>query len=145
MFFLVLPVYWGYPLSPPRFALPGVVDLVAAHDPLGSSGGHGANTLSAMPSMHVAVSAWCAWAVWSTLRTSHPRLALLPWLFPVAMTAVVLTTGNHYVLDVVGSAVLLVASVAAARLWGQRVDRRLDLIAAGAATPPRRPALPPRP
>ncbi|CCH76604.1 hypothetical protein BN12_1350015 [Nostocoides japonicum T1-X7] len=33
------------------------------------------------------------------------------------MAAVVITTGNHYVLDVVGSAVLLTVSVGTARAW----------------------------
>jgi hypothetical protein len=77
-----------------------------------------------MPSVHVALSAWCAYAVWSALRTSHARLALLAWLFPLAMTAVVFATANHYVLDVVGSAVLLIASIAAASAWGRVAEHR---------------------
>jgi hypothetical protein len=31
-------------------------------------------------------------------------------------------TGNHYVLDVVGSALLLFASIAVARVWGRLVE-----------------------
>jgi hypothetical protein len=124
---LILPVYWALPMSPPRFALPGIVDIVADHDLLGSHAsratGNGQNHYSAMPSLHVAWSAWCAYAVWSALRGSHPRLALLWWAFPLGMAAVVLTTGNHYVLDVVGSAVLLVVSIAAGSVWG-RLARR---------------------
>ncbi|MGY4642301.1 phosphatase PAP2 family protein [Cellulomonas sp. URHB0016] len=142
MFFLVLPVYWAVPLSPPRFALAGTVDVVAERDPRGSHAlpaGADGQSYTAMPSMHVGLSAWCAWAVWSVLRDSHPRLALLPWLFPLTMTAVVLTTANHYVLDVVGSAVLLVTSVAAATVWGQHVGPRSELSAAAAPSPARRP------
>jgi len=129
MIALVLPVFWALPMAPPRFALPGVVDVVAEHDVLGSNAsrdtGSGANLYSAMPSLHVGWAAWCAYAVWSGLRASHPRAALSAWLFPLVMAADVLTTGNHYVLDVVGSAVLLGVSVAAARAWGHLAERRL--------------------
>jgi hypothetical protein len=54
----------------------------------------------------------------------HPRGALLVWVFPVVMVADVFATGNHYVLDVVGSGLLLVASIAVARGWGRLVGRR---------------------
>ncbi|KAA2261051.1 phosphatase PAP2 family protein [Solihabitans fulvus] len=120
MSLLVLPVFWAVPMSPPRFALPGIVDIVAEHDLWGRHDtrdlGNGQNNFSAMPSMHVGWSLWCAYAVWSALRAAHPRAALLAWLFPLVMTAVVITTGNHYVLDVVGSAVLLALAVGVSRL-----------------------------
>jgi hypothetical protein len=123
----VLPVFWALPMSPPRFALPGVVDIVAEHDILGSHAsrdmGNGQNHYSAMPSLHVGWSLWAAYALWSALRAAHPRLALLAWIFPLVMAADVLITGNHYVLDVAGSAVLLAVSIAAASLWGRLVDR----------------------
>ncbi|GLY66512.1 inositol phosphorylceramide synthase [Amycolatopsis taiwanensis] len=125
---LVLPVFWVLPMSPPRLALPGVVDIIAEHDLLG---GHaspgiesGQNVYSAMPSMHVGWSLWCAYAAWCALRAAHPRLALLAWIFPLGMTAVVLTTGNHYVLDLAGSAVLLIVSIAVASVWGHLAGRR---------------------
>jgi hypothetical protein len=112
---LALLVYWALPMSPPRFALPGVVDVIAEHDLLGGHAFREANSYSAMPSLHVGWSAWAAYAVWYALRRDHPRGALLAWMWPMVMVAVVLVTGNHFVLDVVGSAVLLVASVAIAR------------------------------
>lgn len=118
---LVLPIWWVLPMSPPRFALDGIVDIIGENDLLGSTASttldNGQNHFSAMPSMHVALAAWCAYAVWSALRGSHPRAALLAWLFPLLMVAVVIVTGNHYVLDVAGSAVLLAVAVAAARAW----------------------------
>ncbi|MCK2215650.1 phosphatase PAP2 family protein [Actinomadura sp. ATCC 31491] len=126
MLLLVLPVYWAVPMSPPRFALPGVVDILAGHDPFGAHTGQtaGASVYSAMPSMHVGWSLWCAFAAWCALRGSHPRLAWLPWLFPLGMVAVVLATGNHYVLDIAGSLVLLAAAIAAATAWGRLAGRR---------------------
>lgn len=130
MVVLVLPVYWAVPMSPPRFALPGVVDIIAEHDILGGHASQeiddGQTVYSAMPSMHVGWSLWCAYAVWCALRVSHPRPALLSWLFPLGMVAVVLTTGNHYVLDIVGSVVLLIVSIAVAGAWGRLAERRRD-------------------
>ena len=54
----------------------------------------------------------------------HPRVALIVWLFPLVMAAVVITTGNHYVLDVAGSVALLTVSIAAAAAWGRYRRRR---------------------
>lgn len=115
---LALLTFWLLPMSPPRFAMPGIVDVVAEHDPVSGSASrdlsNGQNHFSAFPSLHVGWSAVCAYAAWLVLHRRHPRLALLPWLFPAVMVAVVITTGNHYVLDVVGSAALLAIGVAAA-------------------------------
>jgi hypothetical protein len=126
MMVLVLPVYWAVPMSPPRFALPGAVDIVARYDILGlafqqswTSPSH----YTAMPSLHVGWSLWCAYAVWSALRDPHPRLALLSWLFPLLMAADVVATANHYVLDVAGSIALLAGSVLAASMWGRVAAR----------------------
>lgn len=127
MMALILPVYWAVPESPPRFALPGVIDIVAKYDILGHASretGNGQNHYSAMPSLHVGLSLWCAYAVWSVLRARHPRLALLSWMFPLLMAADVLTTGNHYVLDVAGSIVLLAVSIAVTSMWGRRAEHR---------------------
>ncbi|HWO64504.1 MAG TPA: phosphatase PAP2 family protein [Umezawaea sp.] len=127
MMVLVLPVYWAVPMSPPRFALPGAVDVVAAYDIVGRAA-HEAwvhpTHHTAMPSMHVGWSLWCAYAVWSALRRTRPRPALLAWSFPLLMIAVVLGTANHFVLDIAGSVVLLAVSVVAASLWGRLVARR---------------------
>lgn len=126
MMVLVLPVYWAVPMSPPRFALPGAVDIVAEYDILGQAAQESWTSPShhtAMPSLHVGWSLWCAYAVWSALRGTHPRLALLSWLFPLLMTADVLATGNHYVLDVTGSITLLAVSILAASMWGRLAAR----------------------
>ncbi|MET8850722.1 phosphatase PAP2 family protein [Amycolatopsis sp. NPDC004625] len=124
MMVLVLPVYWAVPMAPPRFALPGAVDVVARYDLFGQDSWTHPTHHTAMPSMHVGWSLWCAYAVWTVLRETHPRLAPVPWLFPLLMVADVLATANHYVLDVVGSVVLLAVSVAAAAAWGRLVAGR---------------------
>lgn len=135
---LALLVFWLVPMSPPRFALAGIVDIVAEHDLVGDGASrdltNGQNHFSAMPSLHVGWSALCAYAAWLALRGKHPRLALLAWLFPVVMVAVVITTGNHYVLDVAGSAVLLTISNAAAAAWDR--CRRARRVRSQTQTPP---------
>jgi membrane-associated phospholipid phosphatase len=135
---LVLPVYWAVPMSPPRFALPGVVDIVARYDIVGPASRQSwthPSHLTAMPSLHVGWSLWCAYAVWSALRGTHPRLALSSWLFPLLMAATVLATGNHYVLDVVGSIMLMTCSVLAASAWGHLAcQRRAPAAEAGLRT-----------
>jgi membrane-associated phospholipid phosphatase len=109
MMLLDLLLVWLFPAAPPRLAQPGIVDHMAVHDILFSAGTRaprpGVNVFAAMPSMHVAWTTWCAYAVYSTVR-SH-----VVWLFPLATALVVLVTGHHYVLDVVGG-VTLVAVVA---------------------------------
>ena len=61
--------------------------------------------------------------MWCALRVTHPRLALLSWVFPLLMTADVFATGNHYVLDVAGSVVLFAAAVVVASVWGRLAER----------------------
>lgn len=119
MMAIVLLVYWAVPMSPPRFALPGAVDIVARYDILDQESWTHPTHYTAMPSMHVGWSLWCAYAAWSALRGTRPRLALVPWLFPLLMIADVLGTGNHYVLDIAGSITLLAFAVLAASLWGR--------------------------
>jgi PAP2 superfamily len=121
MALMALLAFWLVPMSPPRFDLAGVVDIVAAHDPVAGGASrdltNGQNHFSAMPSLHVGLSAFSSYAAWLALRGRHPRLVLLAWQFPIIMIAVVITTGNHYVLDVAGSVVLLTISIASAASW----------------------------
>ncbi|TKK90805.1 phosphatase PAP2 family protein [Herbidospora galbida] len=99
---LALVVFFTIPMSPPRFALPGVVDIV---------GSRGENLYSAFPSLHFGWSLWAAYAVWA----ARPRLAVLAWAFPVGMAVVVVVTGNHYVLDLVASVALLATAIGVRR------------------------------
>ena len=102
---------WLFPVSPPRFAQPGIVDYIAGADILGGAAASvprpGVNLLAAMPSMHVAWTTWCAAAAWSVLRRPCRQVAVLVWIFPALTALVVLATGNHYVLDVVAGVVLV--------------------------------------
>lgn len=128
---IALLVYWAVPMSPPRFALPGIVDVVASTDILGwraVGSDRGGNQYSAMPSMHVGWSAWAAYALWSALRDSHPHTRWAAWLFPALMVGAVIGTGNHYVLDVVGSAVALGTAILAVTAWERWARQRAGVL-----------------
>jgi PAP2 superfamily len=102
--------YWLLPTAPPRFALSGTVDTVAAHPVLFADNGSVTglvNLYAAMPSLHVAWAVWVALTV--TRLSTAPRRALV-WLHPALTTLVVLATANHYLIDAVAGAVLAAAA-----------------------------------
>ena len=63
------------------------------------------NQYAAMPSLHFAWAAWCAMAIWSMTRNRWGRL--LAVLYPVATFFAIIITANHFWLDAVGGAVVL--------------------------------------
>src|SRR5450756_449483 len=106
MTLMALVCYWLYPLAPPRlmtgggyidtgrvFTLWGVTpsdDLVAL-----------SNQYAAMPSMHVGWALWCGVAV--VMLAQRRVVRVLGALYPVLTLAVVVVTGNHFVLDAVAA------------------------------------------
>lgn len=106
-----LTVFLLFPVAPPRL-LPGggFVDVVSDAG-LGTShsGPIHADQYGAMPSLHV------AWAVWSTivvLRLLAGRTGRqLCWLYPLVVTAVVIVTANHYLLDAAAGALVALAAL----------------------------------
>ena len=116
-----------YPTTPPRLlAGAGYVDTVQRHGTWGSWGtgliSSIANQHAAMPSLHVA---WATWVAVALIRERVPW-----WLRRVAVlhvgttTAVIVMTGNHWILDAVAG-VLLVGGVELARLGLLRVRVRV--------------------
>jgi hypothetical protein len=103
-----LTVFLLLPVAPPRL-LPGYgfVDAVAL---AGFGTTHGgpvhADQYGALPSLHLAWAVWVAVVAMRMLpRTWHRWLC---WAYPLLITAVVVVTGNHYLLDAVaGTAVAL--------------------------------------
>lgn len=108
------------PVMPPRM-LPGFVDTVATGGTVGSWGSPlvaGANQLAAMPSLHMA---WALWVSVMLARMSHRGWLQVASAIHVAVTLyVVLATANHYVLDVLGAAVVVGVAVAATEWWDRR-------------------------
>ena len=139
-------VFWTWPAAPPRFAVPGMTDVLDRYHILGSGDAHGPDNLvnlyAAMPSLHVAWAAWCATAVVIATRSRWRRLV---WLYPAATTFVVLASANHFVLD--AAAGLAITTLG---LLATRATTRPDAAglvpgcavptAASAAAPARQPA-----
>lgn len=115
--FGALPIFWAYPVAPPRLAEHGMTDILVTHNVLGA--GHAAQTggmvnlYAAMPSLHV------GWAVWAavTMAAAYPgrRWRALFALYPLATAAVVIGTANHYLLDCLAGALVVVSAVWLAR------------------------------
>jgi uncharacterized membrane protein YbhN (UPF0104 family) len=109
-------VFWAWPAAPPRFAVPGVADVLVRYRILGAGDAHGPDSLvnlyAAMPSLHVAWAAWCAVAIVAATRGRWRHLA---WLYPAATTVVVLATANHFVLDAAAGLAVTTLGLLAAR------------------------------
>jgi hypothetical protein len=110
-----LAIFWLLPVAPPRL-LPGsgFVDVVAnsgtwgAWETGGSTLAEHANHFASLPSLHVAYAVWVLRTVlvassstlWRTLAAVHVGVTV----------AIVVITGNHYLLDVLAGAALAEAS-----------------------------------
>jgi hypothetical protein len=109
-------VFWTWPVAPPRFAVPGMTDVLDRYRILGAGDAHGPDSLvnlyAAMPSLHVAWAAWCAAAVVIATRGRWRHLA---WLYPAATAFVVLATANHFVLDAAAGLVITALGLLATR------------------------------
>ena len=113
-------VFWLYPMAPPRLLDPKTfVDVVASSHAFGSwhSGtlATAANQFAAMPSLHIAWAAWSSLALWRILRGM--RWAALVWVYPAITSVAVLSTGNHYVLDVLAGFLTFVVAVFIGDRW----------------------------
>ena len=123
-------VFWTWPAAPPRFAVPGMTDVLVRYHILGSGDPHGpdglVNLYAAMPSLHVAWAAWCAAAVVIATRGRWRHLA---WLYPAATAFVVLASANHFVLDVAAGLAVMTLGLLAARGTSAAGWRRVRLLA----------------
>ena len=110
-------VFWTWPVAPPRFAVPGMADILVRYRILGAGSPHGPDSLvnlyAAMPSLHVAWAAWCAAALVAATRGRWRHLA---WLYPAATTFVVLATANHFLADAAAGLAVTVLGLLAARV-----------------------------
>ncbi|MDE9366854.1 phosphatase PAP2 family protein [Luteipulveratus sp. YIM 133132] len=124
---LSLPVFWLYAVAPPRFAMHGIVDVIATRDILGGAtsrdSGTAANLYAAMPSLHMAWASWCALAIWWCVRRSHRRVAHLAWAFPGVTALDVVATGNHYVVDVLAGVALMLVGLVVVMVWSLSTGR----------------------
>src|SRR5262245_17299175 len=109
-------VFWTWPAAPPRFAVPGMTDVLDRYRILGAGRPHGPDSLvnlyAAMPSLHVAWAAWCAAAIVTATRGRWRHLA---WLYPAATTLDVLATANHFLADAAAGLAVTALGLLAAR------------------------------
>ena len=121
--------FWLLPTAPPRLLDAGAfLDTMAVFSNWGwwgeaASAPRGleglSNQYAALPSLHV------GWALWSALQvranTNSRVLRRWAWTYPALIALVVMATANHYLLDAVaGAAVVLVGHHVAGRLAARR-------------------------
>ena len=128
---LGLVVFWLMPVAPPRL-LAGFVDSGAVTGIAEHTAHVSPDLYAAMPSLHV------AWATWVVLQVGPAvRSELVRWVVVThaAITvAVVVTTANHFVLDVIaGAATAMLATWLAAVPAISRTPREEPVRAAAAA------------
>jgi hypothetical protein len=123
---LAFVVFWRFPVAPPRM-LPGFVDVVSTTHAIGSwhtgALASAANELAAMPSLHIAWAVWCTVVVWRI--SARAWLRGLAVIYPFVTAFAVLSTGNHYVLDLLGGLVTIALSLLIVRVFEARARRAL--------------------
>lgn len=136
-----LPFFWLFPVAPPRFAQPGVVDVLAVHDILGGAGAGAragdslVNLYAATPSLHVAWACWTAFAIHLALQADHPRSARWAWGYAVLASVDVVATGNHYLVDVLAGALLFAVVLFVVAVLPARRRRRGARVLLGQSSP----------
>lgn len=116
-----LVVFYVYPTAPPRMLNNyGFVDPLELHHLVAAGGSQPGsytyNPYAAMPSLHVAYALVVALGFFLAERSRRRYLAPL---YPLAMAATVLISGNHWVLDVLGAAATVALSATLLSLWSR--------------------------
>ncbi|MFH9039367.1 bifunctional glycosyltransferase 87/phosphatase PAP2 family protein [Streptomyces sp. NPDC017966] len=107
---LALVGFWLYPLAPPRL-MPdlGIIDTVHGvqdfSQPDYGTLTHLTNQYAAMPSLHFGWSLWCGLVI--AIIAPRMWMKALGLLHPLFTAAAIVATGNHWVLDAVGGAVVV--------------------------------------
>ncbi|WP_078628074.1 bifunctional glycosyltransferase 87/phosphatase PAP2 family protein [Streptomyces sp. NRRL F-2664] len=109
---IALAGFWLYPLAPPRL-MPGLGFVDTVHGPQDlANPSYGAmtaisNQYAAMPSLHFGWSLWCGIVI--VVLAPKGWQKLLGALHPLITVCAIVATANHWVLDAVGGAVVVVA------------------------------------
>ncbi|MFI5566855.1 bifunctional glycosyltransferase 87/phosphatase PAP2 family protein [Streptomyces sp. NPDC051740] len=116
---LALVGFWLYPLAPPRL-MPGLGIIDTVHGvqdftrPDYGTLTHLTNQYAAMPSLHFGWSLWCGLVI--AVIAPRPWTKALGLLHPLLTAAAIVTTGNHWILDAAGGAVVVGAGFGLAYL-----------------------------
>jgi hypothetical protein len=124
-------VFWRYPVAPPRLlAGKGFTDVVASSHTIGSwhtgSLAADANQFGAMPSLHIAWAVWCTLVLWRL--SSRTWVRVLAVIYPCVTSLAVLSTGNHYLLDLIGGLLTFGLAVTLVRLGSMAVAHVTKLL-----------------
>lgn len=106
-----LACFYLYPTAPPRLLTGfGYIDTVAKFHTWGSLADPNiakeSNQFAAMPSLHIAWALWAGIAVFVCAR--HLWLRILGLVYPVGTLVVIIGSANHFILDAVGGAAIVV-------------------------------------
>ncbi|MFF9483884.1 phosphatase PAP2 family protein [Streptomyces sp. NPDC014676] len=107
---LALAGFWLYPLAPPRL-MPGLGIIDTVHGvqdftrPDYGTLTHLTNQYAAMPSLHFGWSLWCGLVI--AVIAPRTWMKALGLLHPLFTAAAIVTTGNHWILDAVGGALVV--------------------------------------
>ena len=124
-------VFAVYPLAPPRF-MPGLgmTDTVTllGLDPAApnSNSAISYNRFAAMPSLHYA---WALLVMVAAFRFGGHRVIIAGFSFQLLMFVAIIATANHYILDALAGALLLVIAMYIARQW-ERYESNIAQLAA---------------
>jgi hypothetical protein len=126
---LALIVFWTYPVAPPRL-LPGApyIDVTQATGAAAATATSAPDPYAAMPSLHTAWAVWVAIVGGVLIRRWWARTLLV--CYPLVTVAVIVTTGNHYVLDAVAGAAIAGLAALSAGITHRRLRARRGLAAA---------------
>jgi hypothetical protein len=105
---IALVTFYVFPTAPPRMLWNyGFVDPLQLHHLVDFGGAqpdsYTYNPYAAMPSLHVGYALVAGWSVFVAARRRLVRGIAM--VYPVVMAAVVIITGNHWLLDVAGACV----------------------------------------
>ncbi len=131
-------VFAVYPLAPPRF-MPGLgmTDTVTllGLDPAApnSNSAISYNQFAAMPSLHYA---WALLVMVAAFRFGGGarRVIIAGFSFQLLMFVAIIATANHYILDALAGALLLVIAMYIARQW-ERYESNIAQLAARVLSP----------
>jgi len=135
-------IFYLVPTTPPRLLGRGFPDVLKDMSDYGWWGGAGSaprglghltNQLAAMPSMHVGWALWCGVMIYRS--APYVWVRALGVLYPCVTTIVVISTGNHYLLDTVGGALTMAVGAALTMLAYRLRDRLLGRYRARLAAP----------
>lgn len=117
-------IYASFPVAPPRLADPRMIDTVSerSHAYRVLQPPAFVNQYAAMPSLHAGWDLLVGISVVTAASTLLLRIVGVT--MPILMAVAVVTTANHYVLDVVGGIALALAGHAAALALERRRLRR---------------------